>query len=878
MATTYKSVITQAIDDFNDIQTALAGLGAKYKFDGSSTLTAIPAVSTKLIPTKDLDAIISEQLQLKASGKYTVSASGDDIDISKYQYIYVPSATKSNDTFSAGSFTTGINTSSSTISFLASKPEGTDGTDYFSVTSSGSGTANSSKHTINISKGFLDSAIADSHIGTPSLSSNTTKYIAKARLTGTVSGTSSKPTINAITTKSTTNATNLTVTTPTAGIGVLTTTAPTTGYYLNIQPTVGTTTATISKSGLTEGYLKASDQISISGSITGSSGSSYYIPMDAATCTIDGGKGSGSISLNKITPASVIATTTTETPYYIDANASGSWAVTAITDSYTAGYLPTKSSTNCKDAQSGNMSRAASRVYIQKGVLAGVEASNTNYKDYTDLSGENVIIPSEGYLVLNAGYYPNSKISLDSLLGGAEDAANFNNKAYLRSGYIAYNEDGKQITGAMADVNPTFTISVKNGTPSSSTTITAITTSPANKGAAINYNDNKLGGTAEASEYVTISATGSGGASAASASSSYAASTTGYLDKSAGTSAGSANATSGVSTTSKDTNYIPASSTSEITANAATLTTNASFSKSTTSPTNKGTAIHYTDNKLGGTAEASYYVTIAASSSGSATAGSAKTLSVKDKYMLNNISVKSAAISSATTANGATAYIPAHNGGSLSLTAGTISGSVNVVQHIDAATNKGFAKCYDSANLGGTAEASYYVKVEASGSASASAPSGSITVKDKYMLGNISASGGSISSTGLTGNTNYIPADNTTSAVVKAGTISGSVGSATVGSATIFNSSTGAIKTAGSKSSSISGSASATAGSGGTLTLKDKYMLNNISYSGTAINTTSLTAGTASIAADATGSSVDTYVESLYKRMLGQAYTAVSAD
>lgn len=91
-------------------------------------------------------------------------------------------------------------------------------------------------------------------------------------------------------------------------------------------------------------------------------------------------------------------------------------------------------------------------------------------------------------------------------------------------------------------------------------------------------------------------------------------------------------------------------------------------------------------------------------------------------------------------------------------------------------------------------------------------------------------------------------------------------GSGSVGSATTFTESTGAIATAGSKSGSISVSGSTTDTAN-----KDKYIITSIVVKGSGT-------ATANIAADATGTTVDSYVESLYKRMLGKSYVEVDED
>ena len=116
--------------------------------------------------------------------------------------------------------------------------------------------------------------------------------------------------------------------------------------------------------------------------------------------------------------------------------------------------------------------------------------------------------------------------------------------------------------------------------------------------------------------------------------------------------------------------------------------------------------------------------------------------------------------------------------------------------------------------------------------------------------------------------TNYINA-------AKDPTVSGasatvSIGTVAVGTATQFDAVSG-TKQANNKTAS-SGDKTASI-SGSTTSLNDKYVCGTVSVSGTATAN-----ATASINSDASGANVDSYVESLFKRMLGQAYTAVSSD
>ena len=150
-----------------------------------------------------------------------------------------------------------------------------------------------------------------------------------------------------------------------------------------------------------------------------------------------------------------------------------------------------------------------------------------------------------------------------------------------------------------------------------------------------------------------------------------------------------------------------------------------------------------------------------------------------------------------------------------------------------------------------------YVTIKATGTAKISCTNSGVLMKATAEGSNDDSS-----------DTNYINA-------AKDPTVSGasatvSIGTVAVGTATQFDAVSGTkqanTKTAGSgnKTASISGS---------TTSLNDKYVCGTVSVSGTAT-----ASATASINSDASGANVDSYVESLFKRMLGQAYNAVSSD
>lgn len=90
---------------------------------------------------------------------------------------------------------------------------------------------------------------------------------------------------------------------------------------------------------------------------------------------------------------------------------------------------------------------------------------------YTESTAAATIIPAEGALYINAGYLPNTKITLAHLIPDDTQYDNAGN-AQIRSGYEAYSPKGEKLIGTIADVTPKFT----GGTASLTGTSNAITT------------------------------------------------------------------------------------------------------------------------------------------------------------------------------------------------------------------------------------------------------------------------------------------------------------------------------------------------------------------------------------------------------------------
>ena len=92
--------------------------------------------------------------------------------------------------------------------------------------------------------------------------------------------------------------------------------------------------------------------------------------------------------------------------------------------------------------------------------VGGVSAGSLNNEPangvtYANGDSASTVIPSGGYLYINAGWFPNTKISLSNLV--PEIATNDAGVSHIRQGYKAFDETGTLITGTMPDVTPSFT-------------------------------------------------------------------------------------------------------------------------------------------------------------------------------------------------------------------------------------------------------------------------------------------------------------------------------------------------------------------------------------------------------------------------------------
>lgn len=88
--------------------------------------------------------------------------------------------------------------------------------------------------------------------------------------------------------------------------------------------------------------------------------------------------------------------------------------------------------------------------------LGSLNNEATTGVTYAENKDANTVIPAGGNLYINAGYYPNTKISLGHFIPDDANAENAGT-AHIRSGYEAYDTNGNKLIGTLVDVTPKFT-------------------------------------------------------------------------------------------------------------------------------------------------------------------------------------------------------------------------------------------------------------------------------------------------------------------------------------------------------------------------------------------------------------------------------------
>lgn len=211
--------------------------------------------------------------------------------------------------------------------------------------------------------------------------------------------------------------------------------------------TSGTVTAKVTSTG-----YGVKDVETGSGSVSGTASLNATLPVASMSIT-----GSATVKPNAVTAANgnakVVSTSTSTTAptdgsYYVGVTPSTA-ATTTITQTkgtLTAGYLGAASEISASGSVTGG-SGSKYYVKIQKGSLSAAASDpGTSYTEDTTTA-----ISTGGYLKLDEGYYPATKISLGTLIGDDIDSVTSTTaSSSMLSGFRAYDKDGNVLVGNIA--------------------------------------------------------------------------------------------------------------------------------------------------------------------------------------------------------------------------------------------------------------------------------------------------------------------------------------------------------------------------------------------------------------------------------------------
>ena len=354
----------------------------------------------------------------------------------------------------------------------------------------------------------------------------------------------------------------------------------------------GTANASTTTSGwAAKGVTKASGSISGTAHLSGS--------LSAAAASV---AGSATVKPNALSAAngtakiaSAATTTEPESGYYVSATPSTA-ASTAITQTKTLttnGYLGNVDEISTSGSVTGG---AGSKYYIP---ITSSTLGNSAKEGITYSENTSVIIPSAGALYIEEGYTPAIKITLDQMLDGKADTAG-TSAPDIRSGKIAYNVDGKKLTGTMPNASRTAGAGHVNATSENVALGTATTTKPTS-GFFITASGN--GTVSTDTGYITAGSTTSN-------------TTTKYYPVTASTVSGSnatatANATASVTTTIDSSMYKTTETTGytyKVNASASSSVANISATKSLTAGYTNATSVKATVNGASKNANSAIYI------------------------------------------------------------------------------------------------------------------------------------------------------------------------------------------------------------------------------------------------------------------------------
>ena len=253
------------------------------------------------------------------------------------------------------------------------------------------------------------------------------------------------------------------------------TASPTTGtsfdqtFYLAVKATAPATTISSSNmtKSITAGYVDSAEVHINDFTVSEKTGNTYYIPLATAVLKAN----ASTVSANKGNLAAItnVSSAPTDGTYYFSVTGSGKTGVQSagwiaagdnlVTSTSATTYYTIPKATF---TTSGNIIKSNTAGYIAADQQVATITSRSLRVSETDpgngyTAKTNVIVPTGGYLVLDAGYYDAQKVSLATLIPDESTLTSAAN-IQLRQGYSAYDANGNLITGAMPEYDGTYTL------------------------------------------------------------------------------------------------------------------------------------------------------------------------------------------------------------------------------------------------------------------------------------------------------------------------------------------------------------------------------------------------------------------------------------
>lgn len=237
-------------------------------------------------------------------------------------------------------------------------------------------------------------------------------------------------------------------------------------YYMALNITAPATSISQTKSGFSAGYLGADSEITAASANTTAKTNVYYIPIASGALANNGSTVSATgYNMQFATSGTDLSTAPTSGPYIgITGNGNikvgtAGWIAqdTNLSSTSTTKYYKIKEGAVSWNQSTGVVSvtegyvTSGSGFSLGRGSLANVASSGITYAE-----ASSPVLAEEGYLYINAGYFPDTKISLSTLIPDDTDYENAGN-SHILFGYEAYDTTGKKLIGAIATYDGSYT-------------------------------------------------------------------------------------------------------------------------------------------------------------------------------------------------------------------------------------------------------------------------------------------------------------------------------------------------------------------------------------------------------------------------------------